>query len=190
MRIVAGRHRGRPLASHVGLDTRPTSDRAREAIFNVIVHGFGLTFDGAIILDMFAGTGALGLEALSRGAIKVIYVDRSRAALGLVRENARALGEENHIKMYCREVQRLGGLPADATAATIAFFDPPYGKGLLEPALRGAAEGGWLAPDALCVLESHVDDVFEMPGGFVEEDVRVYGKTRVRFLRYASKTAA
>lgn len=187
MRIVAGRHKGRSLASHDGLDTRPTSDRAREAIFNVLIHGLGLTFDGAIVLDVFAGTGALGLEALSRGAFTALYVDRSRAALGLVRDNAESLGESVHLKMYCRDVLRLGGLPADGVPATIAFFDPPYGKGLLEPALSGAASGGWLAPDALCVLESHVDDVFDLPAGFVEEDARVYGKTRVRFLRYGDE---
>jgi 16S rRNA (guanine966-N2)-methyltransferase len=189
MRIVAGRHKGRTLASHAGLDTRPTSDRAREAIFNVVIHGLGHTFDGAIILDMFAGTGALGLEALSRGAFKVMYVDLSRAALGLVRDNARTLGEDAHVNLYCRDVHRMGRLPADGTPATIAFFDPPYGKGLLEPALIGAAEGGWLTPDALCVLESHADDVFERPAGFVEEDSRVYGKTRVRFLRYGGERA-
>lgn len=181
MRIVAGTHRGRRLEGPGGAGgLRPTSDRVRESLFGVLEGGaLGDPLPGAIVLDLFAGTGALGFEALSRGAAHVTFVERDRAAQGLVARNAAALGMEDACRLIRRDATRLG--PNDAAPATLVFLDPPYGRGLGERALAAARAGGWLARAALVVWEE--DAPQEPPDGFSRIDARRYGGTHVTFLR-------
>lgn len=184
MRIIAGKWRGRPLASvgkgDPGAHLRPTSDRVRESLFNMLGGGrFGAPFEGAQVLDLFAGTGALGLEALSRGADAAVFVDDGRKALGLIRANIQTLG-----CTVCRVIARdATRLPAcDAAPATLVFLDPPYGLGLGNKALSAAKEGGWLAQDAMIVWEESAAQ--SAPAGFERLDARRYGDTHVTVLRY------
>lgn len=186
MRIVAGRHKGRHLAVPHGRDTRPTSDRVREAIFNVLSHGLDVEFEGSTVLDVCAGTGALALEALSRGAMRAVFVDMAQIALDTVAENVDTLGEKARATLLRRDVRRFGARPASAEPANLAFFDPPYRETIIPPALQGAAEGGWLAPGALVVIETADDEDVVVPDGFTALDERRYGKTLVRFLRYSA----
>lgn len=188
MRIVAGRHKGRHLAVPHGKDTRPTSDRVREAIYNVLSHGFDLDFDEVTTLDVCAGTGALGLEALSRGGLRAVFIDIAQPALDCVAENVATLKEQARSTILRRDVKRFGLKPSGAQAANLAFFDPPYRENMLPPALMGAAEGGWLAPGALIVIETADDEDVELPTGFEALDERRYGKTLVRFLRYEAQS--
>lgn len=184
MRIVAGRHRGRRLAAPHGDATRPTSDRVREAIYNVLSHGLDVEIEGAVVLDVFAGSGALGIEALSRGAGHAIFVDMARPALDAVGANVETVGEDENATILRRDVRRFGAKPAEATPATLAFFDPPYHETMVEPALIAAVEGGWLAPGACVVVETAEDESFGTPDQFEALDERRYGKTLVRFFRY------
>jgi 16S rRNA (guanine966-N2)-methyltransferase len=190
MRIVAGRHKGRHLAVPHGKDTRPTSDRVREAIYNVLSHGFDLDFDELITLDVCAGTGALGLEALSRGGLRAVFVDIAQPALDCVAENVETLKEQARSTILRRDVKRFGAKPASAQAANLAFFDPPYRENMIPPALTGAAEGGWLADGAVVVIETADDEEVDLPAGFTALDERRYGKTLVRFLKYDPVSAA
>ncbi len=161
---------------------RPTSDRTREALFNVLAHGdFGdFALEGARVLDLFAGTGALGLEALSRGAAYALFVDDHAESRGLIRRNAETLGETGRIRLYRRDATKLG--PREGSAGPpydLVFCDPPYGKGLGEKALAAALAGGWLAPGAICVLEEAASADVPCPEGFTELDRRRYGDTQV-----------
>ena len=187
MRIVAGRHRGRRIAAPEGNDVRPTSDRAREALFNILQHG-RFTADGtsplidAHVLDVFAGSGALGLEALSRGAAHLTCIENSATARSVLRANAKALGE----------TARLTVVQADATKPPTAsgppcrlvLMDPPYCSGLATPALTALAERGWLAEGAICVVEISAAESLEAPTGFTPLDERRYGKAKLVFLCY------
>lgn len=184
MRIVGGRFRGTRLASVGAGDAaahlRPTSDRVREAIFNLLVNGgYGDPLTGARVLDLFAGTGALGLEALSRGAAFVLLVDDGAKARALIRQNIDLLRAIGPTKLFRRDATRLGaakGAPFD-----LVFLDPPYGKGLGQKALRSAQDGGWLAPGALIVWEEGAQQS-PVPG-FTQLDARRYGETWVHVLR-------
>lgn len=184
MRIVAGHHRGRKLAAPHGDATRPTSDRVREAIYNVLTHGLDVEIEGAVVLDVFAGSGALGIEALSRGAAQAIFVDMARPALDAIGANIEAVGEDENATILRRDVRRFGARPAGTEPASIAFFDPPYHESMVPPALIAAAEGGWLAPGAHVVIEMAEDENFEVPEKFEALDERRYGKTLVRFFRF------
>ncbi|ETW12117.1 methyltransferase [Roseivivax marinus] len=182
MRIVAGRFRGRPLAAvgkgDPGGHLRPTTDRTREALFNVLEGGrFGDPIEGARVLDLFAGTGALGLEALSRGAAHVTFVDKGRAAQGLLRQNVKTLGVADEVRIIGHDAARLP--PAEA-ATTLVFLDPPYGKGLGAPALAAARAAGWVAPGALVVWEDSAPQ--DPPEGFTLLETRRYGDTHVTLL--------
>jgi 16S rRNA (guanine966-N2)-methyltransferase len=183
MRIVGGTLRGRELAGpkHEGL--RPTSDRVREAVFNILTHGIaGFTLEGAKVLDLFAGTGALGLEALSRGASYCLFVEDDADARALIRRNIEAFGLTGVTRIYRRDATHLG--PAGKhTGFTLVFLDPPYGKGLGERALVSAAAGGWLADGAVIVLEERADVSIALPAGFTGLDRRTYGDTQVLFAR-------
>ncbi|PWC53656.1 16S rRNA (guanine(966)-N(2))-methyltransferase RsmD [Azospirillum sp. TSO22-1] len=186
MRIVAGRHRGRRLQAPAGRDTRPTTDRTRETIFNILAHSGwgpdgGSPVEGAVVVDTFCGTGALGLEALSRGAERASFLDLGRGALDAVRANVAELGEAG----------RTAVLRADATKppparepATLVFLDPPYGQDLAPRALAALARAGWLAPGAVAVVEEEAGAVVEPPEGFALLEDRRYGDTRVLFLVY------
>lgn len=179
MRIVAGKYGGRRLAAPAGRDTRPTADRTREAVFNVLSHGLGVDFEGARVVDVFAGSGALGLEALSRGAAHASFVERDRKAAAALRENIEALGAEAGTTVLTVDARRMpapgGGL------CRIAFLDAPYKAGLSEPALERLKET-WLAPGAVCVVEVGADEDFAAPDGFTALDERRYGAARIVFL--------
>ncbi len=184
MRIVGGRHKGAALAAPKSRATRPTSDRTREAVFNILAHGpGGDRVQGARVLDLFAGTGALGLEALSRGAAFALFVEDDVQARGLVRTNIEHLGLTGVTRVFRRDATRLGTnqrlAPFD-----LVFCDPPYGKGLGERALASAAAGGWLATEAAAVLEEDAAVEIALPDGFSVVQRRVYGDTAVVFSTY------
>ncbi|PZO74483.1 MAG: 16S rRNA (guanine(966)-N(2))-methyltransferase RsmD [Mesorhizobium amorphae] len=181
MRIVGGAFRGRALASPLNSATRPTSDRTREAIFNVLAHAHEGSVENARVLDLFAGTGALGLEAISRGAASCLFVEEGAEARGLIRTNVENFGLGGRTKIFRRDATRMG-LAGTIPPFGLVFADPPYGKGLAEPALATALEGGWLLPAALCVVEEASDAPFAAPARFTLLDTRHYGDTTVRFL--------
>ncbi len=184
MRIVAGRFRGRSLKGPSGQAIRPTSDRLRETLFNVLAHAYGDPVTDARVLDLFAGTGALGLEALSRGGRFCLFVEEGVEARSLLRTNIEALGVEGATRIFRRDATRLG--PAKPQEPfDLALLDPPYGKGLAEKALDSARAGGWLRTDALCVVEEAGGAEVGTPEGFETLEARQYGEAQLVFLRYA-----
>ena len=184
MRIIGGSHRGRRLLAPAGETVRPTGERAREALFDILSHGSlaasGLPFAGKTVLDAFAGTGAFGLEALSRGAAAAVFIDNSREALAALRRNIQALGEEDRTQIVAGDATRP---PCAGIACALAFLDPPYKSGLAAPALTALAAAGWLTPDALAVVELAAREALAPPAGFRLVDERVYGAARLVFLR-------
>lgn len=188
VRIVGGEFRGRALTAPSGWATRPTADRLRQTVFDILTHGgYGDVLAGARVLDLFAGTGALGLEALSRGAAYALFVEDAVSARAAIRTNVEALGLTGRTRIFRRDATRLG--PAGTVAPfSLAFADPPYGKGLGEQALAAALSGGWLVPGALVVLEeSAAVEIAQVPGLDVV-DTRQVGDTRVVFLRAGGGT--
>lgn len=184
MRIVAGKFRGKNLLSPSDASIRPTSDRVREAIFNILSSRLGPNLDGLRALDLFAGTGALGLEALSRGAAGVVFVDTGAEARGLIRDHIEAFGAGGVAKLLRRDATNLG--PAGTLGPfNLVFLDPPYGRGLGEMALASLAAGKWLAPEAVIVFEESVDAELHLPPGFAVELRREYGAAAVRLLSYS-----
>jgi len=182
MRVVGGRLRSRPIAGPKGQGLRPTADRLREALFNILMHAYGDPVTGGRVLDLFAGTGALGIEASSRGAAFVLFVDDGVEARSLLRANTEALGLGGTTRIFRRDATKLG--PAHPIEAfSLVFADPPYGKGLAEKALASAQAGGWLKPQALVVVEEAVDAAFKAPEGFEELERRAYDDTEFVFLR-------
>jgi 16S rRNA (guanine966-N2)-methyltransferase len=184
MRIVGGKFKGHSLASPSGQATRPTSDRVREAIFNILAHGIeDFTLDGARVLDLFAGTGAMGLEAVSRGGRFCQFVDDSAEARGLIRRNADALGVIGQVKIWRRDATRLGPC-APQPGFDLVFADPPYGKGLGSKALASLVEGGWLNSRAVVVVEEALAAELDAPDALSLLSHRDYGETQVRFYRF------
>ena len=184
MRIVGGRLRGRTLSAPKSQTIRPTADRQRESLFNILVHAFGDPVTGARVLDLFAGTGALGIEAVSRGAAFALFVDAGTEARALLRENVAALGLGGVARIFRRDATKLG--PAyPLEPFSLVFLDPPYGQGLAEKALVSARAGGWLTPDALIVVEEAAEAEFAAPEGFSEVERRRYDETELVFLRPA-----
>jgi 16S rRNA (guanine966-N2)-methyltransferase len=184
MRIVGGRLRGRALAAPRSPAIRPTADRLREALFNILLHAYGDPVTGARVLDLFAGTGALGLEALSRGAAFALLVDDAAPARALMRDNVATLGLGGCARIFRRDATGLGEAhPVEPFS--LAFLDPPYGRGLAERALSSAQAGKWLLPDALVVVEESADAGFTPPAGFAEIERRRYDDTELIFLRAA-----
>ena len=186
MRVTAGKHRSRKLAVPAGRDVRPTSDRARQALFNILEHGGfvdggGSPIRDANILDAFAGSGALGLEALSRGAARATFMETAAPALDAIRQNLEACREEDKAEILRADATR----PPNARAACgVVFLDPPYRKGLAAPALTALAQAGWLAQDAICCVELAADEGFTPPEGFEQLDERRYGAARILLLRF------
>jgi len=184
LRIVGGSHRGRRLVAPPGEAVRPTSDRAREALFNILSHGnfaaSGLPFAERAVLDAFAGTGAFGLEALSRGASAAAFIERERDALAALRRNIAALDEGDRAHIVAGDATRP---PRAALACALAFLDPPYHSGLAAPSLVALAASGWLTPDALVVIEVAAREDLPLPTGFTLMDERIYGAARLVFLR-------
>lgn len=182
MRIVGGRHRGTALAAPKSRAIRPTGDRTREALFNILAHWpGGNRVEGARVLDLFAGTGALGLEALSRGAAFALFIDDGTEARGLIRTNVERLGQTGATKVFRRDATRLGEIPR-LQPFDLVFCDPPYGRGLGEKAIEAARRGGWLAPEALIVLEEDAESGLELADGFVLIETRTYGDTALHFV--------
>ena len=183
MRIVGGDFRGRALVAPSGRETRPTADRLRQTVFDILAHGgHGDVVKGARVLDLFAGTGALGLEALSRGAAYALFIEEAVAARGAIRSNIEALGLTGRTRVFRRDATRLG--PAGTVAPfTLVFADPPYGKGLGEQALASALAGGWLAPDALIVVEESAAAEIGAIAGLQLIETRRVAETQIIFLR-------
>jgi 16S rRNA (guanine966-N2)-methyltransferase len=181
MRIVAGKFRGKQLSSPEDDSIRPTADRVRESVFNILASRLGPSFAGLRVLDLFAGTGALGLEALSRGASNIVFVDTGAEARGLIRDHIEAFGAGGVAKLLRRDATALG--PAGTMGPVdLVFLDPPYGQGLGELALVALKYGGWLKPETVLVLEESSDVTMKLPDGFALDDRREYGAAAVHFL--------
>jgi 16S rRNA (guanine966-N2)-methyltransferase len=183
LRIVAGRHRGRAIAAPEGLQVRPTADRARQAVFDVLAHGADIAgvLTAARVLDTFAGTGAMGLEALSRGAERVWFMERDPAAVAAIRANAARLGESKSCTVLRADALHP---PAAELKVSLAFLDPPYGENLAAEALEALAAKGWFADGAIVVVEHDAEDEVVPPHDFHPVDARRYGRARFLFLRY------
>ena len=180
MRVVGGRLRGRNLAAPASREIRPTADRLRESLFNILVHTYENPIEGARVLDLFAGTGALGIEAISRGAGFALFVDNGAEARALLRSNVEALGLGGVTKVFRRDATNLG--PAHPVEPfSLVFIDPPYGKGLAEKALASLRDGGWLTKEALLVVEEAKAAALTTPEGFVELERRAYDDTEFVF---------
>ena len=186
MRVVGGRLRGRTLAGPKSSAIRPTADRLRESLFNILVHAYDDPIDGARVLDLFAGTGALGIEALSRGASFTLFVDDGAQARAVLRENVTVLGLGGVTRIFRRDATRLGAAhPVEPFS--LAFVDPPYGQGLAEAALVSARDGGWLAPEALIVVEEAAKAGFAPPLDFSERERRAYDDTEFVLCRFSPR---
>lgn len=184
MRIVGGRFRGTALAGPAAgsLAIRPTSDRLRESLFNILEHGFDDVLRDARVMDLFAGTGALGFEAMSRGAKTCLFVEEAAEARGIIRRNQETLGLMGTTRIFRRDATSMGPV-GPVEPYTLAFLDPPYGKGLGERALASLKAGGWLAPGALVVVEENAKTEPLLPDGFTAVDRRAYGDTAFTFAR-------
>jgi 16S rRNA (guanine966-N2)-methyltransferase len=181
MRIVGGRLRGRALVAPKSQAIRPTADRLRESLFNILAHGYGDPIAGARVLDLFAGTGALGLEAMSRGAAFALFVDDGAEARALLRQNVEALGLAAVTRIFRRDATKLGSAhPVEPFS--LAFLDPPYGRGLAGKSLASMREGGWLTQDSLVVVEE-IFGAFKTPEQFEELERRGYDDTEFIILR-------
>jgi len=195
MRIVAGLYRGRALTTPTGLATRPTADRTRQAVFNVLEHAaWSPGLRGARVIDLFAGSGALGLEALSRGADFCLFVESDDAARGAIRDNLETLAPDGALfgrsRIHRRDATDLGKKPAgDGAPFDLAFLDPPYARGLGERALASLAKDGWLKTGAICVFERGADEPALTVDGFESLDDRRYGVARVHVLKYSPGAA-
>jgi len=185
MRITGGKLGGRRLIAPEDASVRPTSDRTRQALFNILRHkdfGIEFTLENAAVLDLFAGTGALGIEALSQGARWCLLVDDSADSRAIQRENVEALGLTGATRIWRRDATDLGPLgPSAGGPFNLVFLDPPYRKDLIPRALASLKDGGWLADKALLIAETNTSEDFETTG-FTLLDERDYGETRLRFL--------
>lgn len=186
MRIIGGRLKGRVLRGPANLAIRPTSDRLRETIFNILAHAYDNVVEGADVLDLFAGTGAMGIEALSRGARHVLFVDRERESCALIAANVGALGLTASARILRRDACKLGKA-GSAERFGLAFLDPPYGRGLVPPALTALRDGGFLAPGALIIIEESAGVELSMPENFITRDVRRSGETQILFVTFEPK---
>ncbi len=183
MRIVGGTFRGMRLNAPRGAATRPTSDRVRESLFNILSHSIeGFELDGVRVLDLFAGTGALGLEALSRGASYALFVDRDADARGAQRENIERMGLTGRTRLFRRDALKMGRA-GNMGRFGLVFLDPPYGQQLAQKALPGLQAGDWLQDKALCVVEESEEAEFLAPTGFETLDERRYGQTVLYILQ-------
>ena len=188
MRIVGGRLKGRVLAAPSSRAIRPTSERLRESIFDILEHRFPGHIEGARVVDLFAGSGALTIEALSRGARFALFIDNGAEARALIRANVEAFALGGVTRIWRADATRLGSAPA-AGPFGLAFLDPPYGQGLAGPALGSLIEGGWLEPDALCLVEESAEAEIAAPAGLTAVDERVYGDTKIRIFQARAPAA-
>lgn len=188
MRIVGGRLKGRVLSAPSSRAIRPTSERLRESIFDILEHRFPGQVNGARVVDLFAGTGALAIEALSRGARFALFVDNGAEARALLRANVEALALGGLTRIWRADATKLGSAPAGGPFA-LAFVDPPYGEGFAATALAALVEGRWLEPNALCVVEEAAKVEIPAPVGLALIDERVYGDTRIVIFQTSAATA-
>jgi len=183
MRIVGGRFRGRVLATPRSQDIRPTTDRTRESLFNILTHGYEAAVEGRRMLDLFAGTGAVGFEALSRGALYVHFVEQSAEGCSLLRANMETLNVREQTGLSRRDATNLGKA-GEKQPFDLVFADPPYGQGLGDRALGHLALGGWIAENALVILEEN-KDVAPGPGdAYQMVEKRIFGDSAMHFYRY------
>ena len=186
MRVTAGRLKGRNLVAPPDMTVRPTSDKVRQAIFNIVEHSAlvdGFTLQNARVVDLFAGTGALGIEALSRGARYALLIDDAAESRGFIRRNVEAFGLTGITKIWRRDATDLG--PVSGDGFDLAFLDPPYRKNLVAPALAALLSGKWLSPSAVIVVEISAEEPLPDTSGFEILDTRDYGDTRVLFMGVA-----
>ncbi|OHC75490.1 MAG: 16S rRNA (guanine(966)-N(2))-methyltransferase RsmD [Rhodospirillales bacterium RIFCSPLOWO2_12_FULL_58_28] len=190
MKIIGGKHRGRVFKSLHGQSLRPTAARTREAVFNIIEHGIdGPPPAASSVADVFAGAGSLGLEALSRGAASVVFIDNNENALACCRENVAALGEQHRSTLLRLDALHPPPPPLAAkTPCAYVFLDPPYNSGLAAPALGALFAEGWIGEGSICVVETAAKEPFEAPEGFKLIDERTYGAAKVTFLKMARNT--
>ncbi|MGH7034993.1 MAG: 16S rRNA (guanine(966)-N(2))-methyltransferase RsmD [Stellaceae bacterium] len=184
MRIIAGKHRGRKLLAPEDQSVRPTAERAREALFDILAHGrlsAGPAFADALVLDAFAGTGAFGLEALSRGAQRVSFIEKNRTVRALLEQNIAALGEDKQAQVLSADATRP---PRASGACALAFLDPPYREDLAAPALAALTQAGWFAEGALVIIELAARADLDAPAAFEPIEERRYGAAKFVFLRY------
>ena len=184
MRVVGGKLRGRALSAPASRAIRPTSDRLRETIFDILASRHPERLEGARVVDLFAGSGALGIEAISRGAAFALFVDNGTEARALLRGNIEALALGGVTRIWRADATKLGRAPA-GPPFDLAFLDPPYGQGLATPALAGLVAGGWLGPSALVVVEESARAEIAAPEGLTLLDARIYADTKLAFLEYA-----
>ncbi|MGQ2949470.1 MAG: 16S rRNA (guanine(966)-N(2))-methyltransferase RsmD [Agrobacterium sp.] len=183
MRIVGGEFRGRNLAAPKTNSIRPTIDRTRESLFNILSHAYPESLDGTRVLDVFAGTGAVGLEALSRGCRVALFVENGVEGRGLLWENIDALGLHGRARILRRDATKLGGVN-NIEPFDLLFADPPYGQGHGEKAFAAAHGGGWLTPGALAILEECGDVAVTVDAAFKPLESRIFGDTKMHFYRY------
>ena len=183
MRIVGGDCKGRKLFAPSGRDTRPTSDRTRESLFNILRHGIGFQLEDARVMDLFAGSGALGLEALSRGAAACIFIDRAQSAKKCIEDNLTALALTDRGGVLKLDAAHLPARSADVAPAHLAFIDPPYGQGLAPTTLTSLQQGEWLAEKAFIVVETGETEDFSAPAPYILTDQRTYGPAQISFLQ-------
>ncbi len=183
MRIVGGEFRGRTLRTPKSSDIRPTTDRTRESLFNILMHSYPEVLSGGRVMDVFAGTGAVGIEALSRGCRFAVFVEMGVEGRSLIRENTMALNLQGRSKIFRRDATDMG-VCANMEPFNLLFADPPYGKGLGEKAIGAAIDGGWLADGALVILEERADIVPVAIARCKLLDERSFGDTKMHFYRY------
>jgi 16S rRNA (guanine966-N2)-methyltransferase len=182
MRIVGGKFSGRTLHAPSGQSVRPTSDRVREALFNILEHG-DYALDGARVIDLFAGSGALGLEAVSRGAVFALFVEEAAGPRAAIRRNVESLSLTGATRIFRRDATKLGAIPSGITPFDLAFIDPPYDRGLVAPCLRALLGGGWLTSGATLIVETRDSEALDLPPEFTVADERIYGETKLWFLK-------
>ncbi|MGI8569887.1 MAG: 16S rRNA (guanine(966)-N(2))-methyltransferase RsmD [Methylocella sp.] len=180
MRIVGGRLKGRALQRPDSDAIRPTSDRLRETVFNILAHAYGNPVADTRVIDLFAGTGAMAIEALSRGAAFALLVDQDARACAIIRANFAALELGGAARILRRDARKLGAAP-EGESFSLAFLDPPYAKGFVPPTLKALRDGGWLGKDALVVIEERAGAEVAVPDGFVLVETRRFGVTQVVF---------
>ena len=187
MRIVAGAHKGHTIAAPKGDVARPTTDRVRESLFNLLAHAHDIDWTGLRVIDLFAGSGALGLEAISRGASFCLFVENDSRSRGAIRDNVEALGLYGCTRIHRRDATHLGPKPANLGAPfDVAFLDPPYRQALVEPTLAALTAGEWLQENALISIETSTDETVQCPEAFEEAETRRYGDTQITLLRRIS----
>ena len=184
MRIIGGVNKGQNIIAPVNSKIRPTSDRVREAIFNILDARLDFGFTGLTVLDLFSGSGAFAFEALSRGADKAISVDKDQSSIDLLRSNMAILNADKFLTILKCDAVNLPKPPAGLNQVSIVFIDPPYHKFLVEPTLYSLVLNQWLCEGALCVIEASIKDKIDWPANFCELDLKIYGKTKIYLLQF------